>query len=55
MLGAGAQLIGGAGTVVLDDMRPDALLRSVTATGFAGDQGVVGASGVAAYAICANP
>jgi hypothetical protein len=55
VLGAGAQLIGGAGTVVLDDMRPDALLRSVTATGFAGDQGVVGASGVAAYAICANP
>jgi hypothetical protein len=39
----------------LDDMRPDALLRSVTATGQVGENGVTGDWQVHAHAICANP
>jgi hypothetical protein len=45
------------GRVVLDDLRPDRLLRSVTATALVGEAGL-GVSeffDVAAYAICANP
>ena len=50
----GAANLEGTGRVGIDDMRPDAVLRSVTATAFAGGNGVLGTWRVDAFAICAN-
>jgi hypothetical protein len=62
LLGAGGHITDGSaaepanGKVVLDDVRPDALLRSVTVTGLAAETGggVSDIFSVAAHAICAN-
>ncbi|HEU5156635.1 MAG TPA: hypothetical protein VFU43_06525 [Streptosporangiaceae bacterium] len=52
VVGAGAQLTGGLGDVVIDDLRPTA--TTVTATGF--ENGAVARNwNVRAFAICANP
>ena len=55
LLGTGAEMPGGAGQVVLDDVLPNATLTSVLATGVEDQNGFAGDWRVTAYAICANP
>ncbi len=55
LLGTGAEITHQASSVVLDDVRPDALLSRVTVTAVPGDLGVTGPWSVTAYAVCANP
>ena len=54
VLGAGAEIIGGLGQVVLDDMIPSAGLTSVTVTGREDQDGTAEDWRARAYAICAN-
>jgi hypothetical protein len=55
LLGAGGEIEGiVAGQVVLDDVRPNPLLTSVTVTGLEDETGVAGNWFPRAYAICAN-
>jgi hypothetical protein len=54
VLGTGAQLNASNGQVVLDDVRPDAALTSVTARGLEDQDGYSGVWSVTAHAICAN-
>ena len=55
LLGTGAEMPGGGGQVVLDDVLPNALLTSVLATAVEDQNGFAGDWRVTAYAICANP
>jgi hypothetical protein len=55
LLGIGAEIEGGDGQVVLDDVRPNALLTTNTVTAFEDETGFGLAWFPRAYAICANP
>lgn len=55
LLGTGAAIGRGEGEVVIDDLRPDAALTSVTASGIEDATSYAGDWRVSAYAICANP
>jgi hypothetical protein len=55
LIGTGAELTGGLGRVVIDDIRPNSLLTRVTATGFEDRRGNPDNWSVTAYAICADP
>jgi hypothetical protein len=55
LLGTGAEIEDGIGQVVLDDVRPNALLTNVTVTGLEDETGFDGDWFVSAHAICANP
>ena len=55
LLGTGGVIFGGPGEVVLDDLRPDALLTHVTVTGLEDENGFAGEWVAGAHAICANP
>jgi hypothetical protein len=55
VIGTGAQITGGLGQVMIDDITPNAALTSVTVTGFEDDDGFTGNWSVTAIAICANP
>jgi hypothetical protein len=55
LLGTGAEITGGGGQVVLDDILPNAALTSVLATGVEDQNGFAGDWSVTSYAICANP
>jgi hypothetical protein len=55
LLGAGAEIVDGFGQVVLDDVRPNALLTSVTVTGLEDQNGFANDWFLRAHAICANP
>jgi hypothetical protein len=55
LLGTGAEITDGAGEVLLDDLRPNAALTTVTVTGFEDENGFVGDWFLRAHAICANP
>ena len=55
LLSAGGSIVGGAGQVVMDDVRPDAALKSVTVTGLEDENGYSEDWSVRAYAICTNP
>jgi hypothetical protein len=54
LLGAAGQIPGGLGEVVMDDLRPNALLTSVTLTGLEDETGYASDWLLVAYAICAN-
>jgi hypothetical protein len=54
VLGAGADINTFNGQVVLDDVRPNAALTSVTATGLEDETGNPANWSVTAYAVCAN-
>jgi hypothetical protein len=55
LLGTGAEIEGGDGQVVLDDVRPNALLTTNTVTAFEDETGFGFTWFPRAYAICANP
>ena len=55
LLGTGAEIPGGAGQVLLDDVIPSADLSRVLVTGVEDQNGFSGDWRVTAYAICANP
>ena len=55
LLGTGAEIPGGAGQVLLDDVIPSADLSRVLVTGVEAQNGFAGDWRVTAYAICANP
>lgn len=55
LLGTGASISGGLGRVLLDDIRPNVALTSVTVTAIEGEAGIASNWNVTAYAICANP
>jgi hypothetical protein len=55
LLGTGAEINGGAGQVVLDDVRPNAQLTTVTATALEDETGTSNVWSVRAHAICADP
>jgi hypothetical protein len=55
LLGTGAEIDGGLGQVVLDDLTPNAALTRTTVTGREDETGHAGAWSVRSYAICANP
>jgi len=55
LLGTGAEIPGGAGQVLLDDVIPSADLSRVLVTGVEDQNGFAGDWRVTAYAICANP
>ena len=55
LLSTGAEVTGGSGEIVIDDVRPAAALTNVTVTGIEDDSGTVFDWNVTAYAICANP
>jgi hypothetical protein len=55
LLGTGAQIVDGQGQVVLDDLRPNALLTNVTVTGLEDENGFAGDWFLRSHAICANP
>jgi hypothetical protein len=55
VVGAAAEITGGVGQVVLDDLTPNAALTTVTATGFEDQDGTAEDWRVHAYAICASP
>jgi hypothetical protein len=55
VVGAGAEIGGGNGQVVFEDIRPNATLTNVTANAFEDETGFDGNWTVTAYAICANP
>ena len=52
LLGTGGE--GGGSAVVMDDLRPNAALTSVTVTGIEDETGKESDWDVTAYAICAN-
>ena len=54
LLGTGAEITGGFGEALLDDLRPDAALKSVTATAFPDQNGLTSDWSLTAHAICAN-
>jgi hypothetical protein len=54
LLGTGAEIEGGLGQVVLDDLRPNALLTTVTVTGLEDETGYANDWFLRAHAICAN-
>jgi hypothetical protein len=53
VVGAGSEIGGGGGQVVMDDLRPNAALDSVAVQGFEDEDGTAGNWLVRAYAICA--
>jgi hypothetical protein len=55
LLGTGAEIVDGGGFVLLDDLRPNAALTTVTVTGFEGEDGHKGDWFLRGHAICANP
>jgi hypothetical protein len=55
LLGTGAEIDGGAGQVMLDDVRPSAALTSNTVTGVEDETGTTTDWLLTAHAICANP
>jgi hypothetical protein len=55
LLGTGAEIEGGDGQVVLDDVRPNGLLTTNTVTAFEDENGFSAEWFPRAYAICANP
>jgi hypothetical protein len=55
LIGTGADIDGGVGQVVLDEVTPTAELRSVLVTGMEDETGHAGAWSVRSYAICASP
>jgi hypothetical protein len=55
LLGTGADIDGGLGQVVLDEITPTAELTNVLVTGLEDETGHTGAWSVRSYAICANP
>ncbi len=55
LLGTGAEIDGGLGQVVLDDLTPNAALTSTTVTGREDETGHAAPWSVRSYAICANP
>jgi hypothetical protein len=55
LLGTGAEINGGGGQVVLDDVRPNAQLTTVTATALEDETGTGSVWSVRAHAICADP
>jgi len=55
LLGTGAAIASGDGEVVLDDVRPNGALTSVTVTGFEDETGLGSEWTLIAQAICANP
>lgn len=54
LLGTGAEINGGLGQVVLDDVRPNALLTTATVTGLEDENGYAFDWFLRAHAICAN-
>jgi len=54
LLGTGAEILNAAGDVLLDDVRPDAALKSLTVTAVEGHAGTTFDWRVTAYAICAR-
>lgn len=54
VLGAGADITGGEGQVVLDDVSPSSTLTYVFALGFEDQDGTTANWSITAYAICAN-
>jgi hypothetical protein len=54
LFGTGAEIDGGLGEVVLDDLRPNPLLTTVTVTGLEDETGHAGDWFLWGYAICAN-
>jgi hypothetical protein len=54
LLGTGAAIVDGLGGVVIDDLRPNALLTDVTVTGIEDETGYANAWSATAYAICAS-
>ena len=55
VLGTGGEVSGGAGQVILDDIRPNAGLTGVNVQGAEDENGFSGSWSVIAYAICSNP
>jgi hypothetical protein len=55
LLGAAGEITSGFGEVVMDDLRPDAALTSVTVLGLEDQNGTSSNWNLTAYAICANP
>jgi hypothetical protein len=55
VISAGARISNGDGQVFLDDMAPNGLLTSVTATAYEDQSGYAGNWSLSAYAVCANP
>jgi hypothetical protein len=55
LLGTGAEIDGGGGQVVLDDVRPNAALTSATVTGLEDETGTTAQWFLRAHAICASP
>jgi hypothetical protein len=55
LLGTGAEIVGGLGQVVLDDLTPNDALSSVIVTGLEDGTGFAGEWFLRSYAICANP
>ena len=54
LIGTGGEIVGGAGEVVLDDLRADTALTKTTVTGFEDHTGLDSDWRVTAYAICIN-
>ena len=54
VISAGARISNGDGQVFLDDMAPNGLLTSVTATAYEDQSGYAGNWSLSAYAVCAN-
>jgi hypothetical protein len=54
LVGTGARVNNGAGQVVIDDLRPNASLTSVTVTGIEDETGWPLDWSLTAYAICAS-
>ncbi|WP_129575819.1 MULTISPECIES: hypothetical protein [Sorangium] len=55
VVGSGGEITNGLGRVMIDDLRPDSLLSSVTVTGYEDALGTTNNWTVTAYAICADP
>jgi hypothetical protein len=54
LLGTGAEIHGGSGQVMMDDIRPHSLLNSVAVTAVEDETGTTDPWSLRAYAICAN-
>jgi hypothetical protein len=55
VLGAGGDITGGAGQVLMHEIRPNSALTSVTVHAFEDENGTTANWTLRAYAICANP
>jgi hypothetical protein len=55
LIGTGAEISGGGGQVVLDDIRPNAALTRVTVSGLEDETGLASDWTVFAHAVCASP